>query len=300
MSDVRDWQAFAAAHFEGAELRRAWRLEGGVTAEVTALEIETVAGTIETLVVKRYDPETLGENPEVTRQEFRTLAALSSADVPVPRPLALDEAGRWLAMAYVEGSVDAYPGDMNTHMAAFASMLAHIHALPLDNPGLDFLTDQQELDSQMLTHPPAVLHPRWSEAEIREALAPVWPPARRHADVFLHGDFWPGNILWRDGRIMAVLDWEEAIKGDPLIDVAVARLELTWAYGLDTANRFAEFYAARTGVDLTDLAIWDLMAALRPIHRISGWGLSASHLRRTREGHRSFTAHAIERLRATR
>jgi aminoglycoside phosphotransferase (APT) family kinase protein len=40
--------------------------------------------------------------------------------------------------------------------------------------------------------------------------------------VLLHGDFWPGNALWRDGALVAILDWEDAAIGDPLADVANA------------------------------------------------------------------------------
>jgi aminoglycoside phosphotransferase (APT) family kinase protein len=33
-------------------------------------------------------------------------------------------------------------------------------------------------------------------------------------------------VLWRDGRIVAVIDWEDAQVGDPLADLANTRLEL--------------------------------------------------------------------------
>ena len=35
------------------------------------------------------------------------------------------------------------------------------------------------------------------------------PPVQVNRPVLLHGDFWPGNILWRDGRLVAVIDWEK-------------------------------------------------------------------------------------------
>ena len=31
----------------------------------------------------------------------------------------------------------------------------------------------------------------------------------------LHGDYWPGNVLWQQGRLAAVLDWEDAALGGP-------------------------------------------------------------------------------------
>jgi aminoglycoside phosphotransferase (APT) family kinase protein len=37
--------------------------------------------------------------------------------------------------------------------------------------------------------------------------------------VLVHGDFRVGNFVWRDGRIVAVLDWEGAGVGDPFEDI---------------------------------------------------------------------------------
>jgi aminoglycoside phosphotransferase (APT) family kinase protein len=50
-------------------------------------------------------------------------------------------------------------------------------------------------------------------AELAARLAEVTP-------VWCHGDFWPGNFLLRDGRLVAVLDWDAATpQGLPLTDV---------------------------------------------------------------------------------
>jgi aminoglycoside phosphotransferase (APT) family kinase protein len=43
-------------------------------------------------------------------------------------------------------------------------------------------------------------------------------PARFALLSLLHGDYWPDNTLWRDGRLVCVIDWEDAALGDPLAD----------------------------------------------------------------------------------
>jgi aminoglycoside phosphotransferase (APT) family kinase protein len=50
------------------------------------------------------------------------------------------------------------------------------------------------------------------------ALTSEW----REPVVWLHGDLHPGNLLVRDGRLSAVIDWGLAAVGDPAADLAVA------------------------------------------------------------------------------
>ena len=85
----------------------------------------------------------------------------------------------------------------------------------------------------------------------------------------LHGDYWPGNVLWRNGRLSAVIDWEDAQFGDPLADVANGRMEIMWLFGIDAMERFTNSYRSLTTIDFTDLPYWDLCTALRPAFKIS-------------------------------
>ena len=48
--------------------------------------------------------------------------------------------------------------------------------------------------------------------------APEWPGP----PVWIHGDVMPGNLLVRDGRLSAVIDWEAFGTGDPATDLMVA------------------------------------------------------------------------------
>ena len=56
----------------------------------------------------------------------------------------------------------------------------------------------------------------------------------------LHGDFYSGNLLARDRRIVAVLDWDEALVGPPELELAWAAWE--WGDGL-WADDFADVFA---------------------------------------------------------
>ncbi|MGH2481418.1 MAG: phosphotransferase family protein, partial [Ktedonobacteraceae bacterium] len=130
----------------------------------------------------------------------------------------------------------------------------------------------------------------------RDALEAVWPLPQQNASVLLHGDFWPGNIVWNDGQLVAVIDWEDAASGDPLADVANGRLEILWAFGIDAMQSFTQQYQSMTTLDFTDLPYWDLCAALRPASKISEWGVDDTTEKTMRERHKWFVARAFEKL----
>jgi aminoglycoside phosphotransferase (APT) family kinase protein len=65
--------------------------------------------------------------------------------------------------------------------------------------------------------------PRWAEVVEQWRAAVAATPWDAPA-VWLHGDLHPSNILTRDGRLAAVLDFGDLAAGDPATDLAVAWL----------------------------------------------------------------------------
>ena len=80
------------------------------------------------------------------------------------------------------------------------------------------------------------------------------------ASTLLHRDFWPGNILWRDQKIAAVIDWEDGAIGSALSDLAECRSEIMAIYGGSSMEGFTKHYRAGTTCDLTDLPLWEVYA----------------------------------------
>lgn len=271
---------------------RSWPLTGGVSARLTALEIEQPDGGRERMVVRRHGELDLAQNPNVAADEFRLLQLLESAGLPAPRPYFLDASGEVLSspcivIEFIDGKPEAAPSDLRDYLIRLAKSLIEIHQLDSAKLGLSFLRRRDSL-------PPKRGE---DEAHVRAALERVWPLPQRNEPVLLHGDFWPGNTLWKDGRLAAVVDWEDAAVGDPLADLANARLELLWAFGGDAMEDFTRHYrSGMRAVDFTDLAYWDLFADLRLAPQLSAWDLEPEAEKVMRERHRLFTAQAFTRL----
>lgn len=279
-----------------ATFRRAWRLGGGVSAEVSVIELERRDGQRRRLLVRRHGEADRTRNPQIARDEFALLRIAHAHGLAVPRPVHLEESGGLfptpvLVLEYVEGKTEFAPADLTAYSTQAAGQLARIHALPA-LPALSFLPRQ---DSNVGSRP-ARLDATLDEGRIRDALGAAWPVPSVQQPVLLHGDYWPGNLLWRDGRLVAVIDWEDARLGDPLADLGNARLELLWAFGPEAMTALTDQYLADVTIDAGALPYWDLIAALRPRGKLGGWGLPDETERRMRERHAWVVAQALDRL----
>ena len=284
-----------------SKLVRTWELRGGVSAQVTGLEIERPDGSTGSLVVRRHGDRDLEQNPHIAADEFRLLQITQSLGLPTPVPCYLDESGRilpapYLVVEYIEGDTDFSPSNLPNLLLQLATLLSRIHNADWSSVDLSFLPSQSARFEESIKRRPVTLDDSIHEGRIRDALESVRPLSHEKESVLLHGDFWPGNILWRDGQIVGVVDWEDAAIGDPLADLASSRLEILWAFGIDAMDSFTHHYEGMTGFDFGALPIWDLFAALRPAHKIAEWAPDGITEMRWREGHRLFVAQAFEKL----
>ncbi|MCC6616115.1 MAG: phosphotransferase family protein [Anaerolineae bacterium] len=286
----------------GSRLLRAWSLTGGVTAQMASLEVERADGTTVKWVARRYGDVDPVQGDYVAVGEFKLLCALQVTGLPVPPPIAYDPPEDLfdpptLVLGYLEGAPQFAAADVSAFMRQLAAQLAQIHRLDVTALNLAFLPRQAEVVSLRLRRRPQVFDESMGEGPIRAALDSVWPLASLNPPALLHGDFWPGNVLWQNNRIAAVIDWEDAAVGDPLADLANTRLELLWAFGAEAMRSFTrEYEKVMPGIDARHLPYWDLCAALRPIDQIGDWGLDETVERMMRERHRVFVAEALRAI----
>ncbi|WP_030489218.1 aminoglycoside phosphotransferase family protein [Micromonospora chokoriensis] len=220
----------------------------------------TSTGTVNALfrlgpdVVLRF-PLLPSANPEL-RAELRReqeYAVLLAAHLPVevPEPLGLGEPGDgypgpWTAYQFIAGEtaqlgrigdLDDFAGDLAGVVTALRGIDTGGRVWPGVGRGGPLAAEDADVRAAL-----AVSGALTDTA----ALAEVWQrcrDARRDdlADGWIHGDLMPGNLLVRDGRLVAVIDLGTVGVGDPAVDLMPA-----WNM-LDAGSR--ETYRRALGVD---------------------------------------------------
>ncbi len=267
----------------GCALLRAWRLDGGVSAQVMAFEIEQPDGRTERMVLRRHGIADRTRNPDIALDEYRLLTFLDDAGLAVPEPIDTGPTGTifptpYIITEFVDGATLVAPSDQANAIEQMATFLTRLHTMRWAKRDLSFLPDLEERVGDILQRPAANAHAEW----VREALVAHWPLTEPNTRVLLHGDFWPGNVMWKDGQLAAVIDWEDAAIGDPLADLANCRLELLWMFGADAMRAFTDRYTLVTSTDVTNLPFWELYAALGPASKLAEWGLDPDTERKMR------------------
>ncbi len=253
--DRLGWTAAIAESVPGAAVRNVQRIGGGTTAETYA--IDTTGGEV---VVKRYRRR----RNDAARFEWERLHFAQRVDVPVPQPLALDAEGRWfgrpaLAMTRVPGHLNVDPTDVEEWLRQLAHALVTIHATDITGADGPLLRPSaiETWRRPKLNRPSPLVDQ--AVAAIERNLSEVsWQP------VLTHGDFHPGNTLWRGDRLTGIADWTESRLGPASSELAYCRADVALLLGRAAADRLTHHYTASTGALPADLPVFDLI-----------WGLDA-------------------------
>jgi aminoglycoside phosphotransferase (APT) family kinase protein len=113
-------------------------------------------------------------------------------------------------------------------------------------------------------------------ADVRRAAIAQWWRISQRAEprVLVHGDYWPGNLVWRRGRLIGVVDWEQPRLGDPSKDVATCRGDLAVLFGQEVADDFVRLYAASGGYPISNLRFWDLLVSSWALPEMPEWAVA--------------------------
>lgn len=249
-----------------AHLGVARRLTGGL-----GCTMDVLTDGVRRVVLRRYGPWHEADS-DVADREAAALRVAGGAGVPVPEAIWVDDSELFdrkaIVISYLEGGPDLDPDDPEAWASQLAAALAAIHAVDVGEARFPEVErgrverEHPEPPERITGHDlgPAVWAARIAELE-------TLPPA---TDRFIHTDFWPGNTMWSDGRLLAVVDWEEPAVGDPMLDVAYALTDMSYI-GLGVGPHFVDEYARLSGNDTASLRYWRLVAACRPMPDIAQW-----------------------------
>jgi aminoglycoside phosphotransferase (APT) family kinase protein len=239
---------------------------------------------------------------DTMRREARVLAALEPTPVRCPRFVAVCTDSEVLGAAFylmdpVEG-VNINNGLSPVHAASAAcrrrmgfEMVDAILALGAVDPGQVGLADFGKVEGYLERQVP-----RWRRQLEGYSECKGWPglqvlPGVDEAGTWLeancpsgfqpgllHGDFHLGNVMFRsDGpQLEAIIDWELATLGDPLLDLGwllvnwprpdgshhATQLIHPWE-GFPTAQELIDRYAAGSPRDLTNITWYVVMACFK-------------------------------------
>lgn len=182
--------------------------------------------------------ETLLDTRLLLRQEFELSAHLRAHGLPVPAMFVMhtDDAGIDFTIAeYVDSDDGELPAD------EFGRLIRAVHEVPV--PSLDLVCMESHRDADLvlaerigdrLRKLAVATGLELAEPDVGGALAAdrANPPPRR----LLHMDLRPENVLVRSGRPAALLDWSNALAGDPALDLA-----RTAEYGCLTTQALAAY-----------------------------------------------------------
>lgn len=275
MSDwVRDLLSQALPSARVVEVTSA---PGGISGDTRFVRLAKASGETVELAVKRPGARFGRRDPVRVEREFRLLEAAYSAGIPVARPVYMDPELLAMAMERLPGAPAFHPPDPIEASERMADLSAAVHLAFTGETGRAKLAaalaaglSEMPRSRESYAAPAAEPDESLGETRIRNLLAAAWPPPPNPMTL-VHGDLWPGNVLWSDGHISGLIDWEDARLGDPLDDIGITRLDIWWQYGEEAMEAFTERYFSLVPWTAEALPVWDLVAALRPCGQIQDW-----------------------------
>ncbi len=225
-------------------------------------------------------------------REFGILTALHPLGVPVPPPVARCDdvsiiGAPFYVMAHVDGVIlrgkaptelsshaESMPGQLAALSQTFVSTLASLHAVDVTTASLSTLgRPEGYVQRQVQGWTKRWIASRTEEVASLDAVA-AWLDANRPPErgvALIHNDFKFDNLVldrFDLSRVVAILDWEMATVGDPLMDLGTSLaywveagdapifralgLGVTALPGCPTRAELVRSYASVSGRDVSD------------------------------------------------
>lgn len=233
------------------------RLGGGIDADTHAVTLASG----ETVVLR----QPLNTEWDELDRHARVLDTVVAHGVPAPRVLAVDATGESagrpsLVMSRLAGTATLPEIANDDYLRSLAQMAATLHAVT--GPTLTWMGDRVARVRTLVAEAPT--------RELDRPALVAWealggrPDALGESEHCLtHVDFWSGNTLRDDSRVVGVIDWSNAATGRPEVDVAECAFDLSVSRGLDVGRRFIALYRELSGKPLEAIDGWLAVCVVR-------------------------------------
>ncbi len=214
----------------GGRLAAIHRTSGGNRARSWAIDVTRPDGTVAEVFLRYAPPRPPGAEPYTIAREAEVYQVIAAADLRAPRLIAAHPDGYAILTDRAHGIAEFRRlTDAQVKQAIAAEVmadLARLHGLPVDGVRLAGGVSggrhrrpragrARDLAGDVCRGGDARRPDRAGSSLARRE------PARSRCPVALvHGDAGPGNFLFADGRLTALIDWELAHLGDPMEDLA--------------------------------------------------------------------------------
>lgn len=216
--------------------------------------------------------KTYRSSPEGIRCNAEALQTAATHSLPAPELLGLDfdglESGEVASVeSMIIGSTDWSAPTSWKRLQQAGEAIAATHRIHLAPSELlpyrprpiacdDFAADRRV--GRMTTTPLL----RAADEVISGIRAPDEP------NCFLHGDVWPGNMVWSEDSVAALIDWKTAGVGNPGVDLAELRKQVSINFGPSAPEHVRTGWERASGAPAVDLPYWDAVAALNTPTRL--------------------------------
>ncbi len=266
------------------EVRNLVRVTGGATKGTWIFEVE-VRGAVQKLVMQltnaAEEDDPFMSTKLTAGNDAKLLRAARRQGVAAPEVLAVfDEADdlgtghltRWVAGETLAPKIlreEKYASARAQVPLQCARALATIHAIPLDSAAylktMDASAQWQRYRNIVDLHEVRMPALEWGLRWVQEHLPEPVPLA------VVHGDFRLGNLIVDEHGLACVIDWELAVLGDPMQDLAWLCLK-TWRFGgaypvagMGEREPFYRAYQAASGkrVDPERVRFWEAFGQVK-------------------------------------
>ncbi len=256
LPDVRDLTVRNVRRSPGGNSRSMWFFDA---------DWEGEAPISKRLMFRANESTCFRDEEASLEKEYRIFRALEATPIPVPANYWYERDPAWAGEDFVireriEGETnfhDLPAAEQRSILSHFVELLAVQHSLDWRAMGLDFLGAPQDgADCARL------VVERWERATKRELLEPqpvmtatmAWLkrnlPTEVDRIVLGQGQVGPGQLLHREGRVVASLDWESGFIGDPMSDLAYLDFMVRPTIGDEAMEALLGRYVELSGIPL--------------------------------------------------